>query len=93
MNDFSEIRQDVLKIDSKIVDLKNKCLAEMAVSGENSLLFSIVNMLAKFQEDLASVKNSLSDSETEEQERTREEWEEEEALIEKYYYEEGEKNV
>lgn len=90
---FSDIRQGVLKIDSEVVDLKNECLAEMAVSGENSLLFSLINILSKFQNDFASIKTALEESEVEEQEFAREEWEEQEALMEKYYYEEGVKDV
>lgn len=90
---FSDIRQGVLRIDSEVVDLKNECLAEMAVSGENSLLFSLINILSKFQKDFASIKTALEENEVEEQEFAREEWEEQEALMEKYYYEEGVKDV
>lgn len=90
---FSDIRQEVLRIDSEVVDLKNGCLAEMAVSGENSLLFSLINILSKFQKDFASIKTALEENEVEEQEFAREEWEEQEALIENYYYEEGVKDV
>lgn len=90
---FSDIRQGVLRIDSEVVNLKNECLAEMAVSGENSLLFSLINILSKFQKDFASIKTALEENEVEEQEFAREEWEEQEALMEKYYYEEGVKDV
>ena len=42
---FSEIRQKVAKVDNQISDLKTTILAEMAVSGENPVLFKIVNLI------------------------------------------------
>lgn len=90
---FSDIRRKVLKMDSDLSDIKSECLAEMAINGESSLLFEIVNICAEMQSRLTSVKNALEETQVEEQEIAREEWEEEQELLEKYYYEEGIKNV
>ena len=46
---FSEIRQKVARIDDQISDLKTTILAEMAVSGENTTLFKIINVCAVIQ--------------------------------------------
>lgn len=88
---FSEIRQKVAKVDNQISDLKTTILAEMAVSGENPVLFKIVNVCAVIQSEISSIKKDIMDSEMEEEETIREEWEEEQRKIEKEYYE-GEKD-
>ena len=88
---FSEIRQKVARIDDQISDLKTTILAEMAVSGENTTLFKIINVCAVIQSEINSIKNDIVDSEVEEEETIREEWEEEQRKIEKEYYE-GEKD-
>lgn len=88
---FSEIRQKVAKVDNQISDLKTTILAEMAVSGENPVLFKIVNVCAVIQSEISSIKKDIMDSEMEEEEAIREEWEEEQIKIEEEYYK-GEKN-
>ena len=88
---FSEIRQKVAKVDNQISDLKTTILAEMAVSGENPVLFKIVNVCAVKKKEKSSIKKDIMDSEMEEEETIREEWEEEQRKIEKEYYE-GEKD-
>ena len=88
---FSEIRQKVAEVDNQISDLKTTILAEMAVSGENPVLFKIVNVCAVIQSEISSIKKDIMDSEMEEEEAIREEWEEEQSKIEEEYYK-GEKN-
>ena len=88
---FSEIRQKVAKVDNQVGDLKTTILAEMAVSGENPVLFKIVNVCAVIQSEISSIKKDIMDSEIEEEEAIREEWEKEQSKIEEEYYK-GEKN-
>ena len=88
---FSEIRQKVAKVDNQVSDLKTTILAEMAVSGENPVLFKILDFCREIQPKITSIKNSIMDSEMEEEEVIREEWEEEQSKIEEEYYK-GEKN-
>lgn len=88
---FSEIRQKVAKIDNQVSDLETTILAEMAVSGENPVLFRINSVCAQIQSEINSIKNEIIDSEIEEEEAAREEWEEEQSKIEEEYYK-GEKN-
>lgn len=86
---FSEIRKKVEKIDSQLNDLRVSILAEMAVSGENSLLFKILDLCENIQPKITTIKSSIMDSETEDEEMRRELWEEEQIKLEKEYYKEG----
>ena len=54
-------------------------------------MFKIINVCAVIQSEINSIKSDIVDSEMEEEEIIREEWEEEQRKIEKEYYE-GEKD-
>lgn len=88
---FSEVRRKIEKIDNQLNDLRISILADIAMSGENPLLFKILDFCGEIQPKITSVKNSIMDSEMEEEEVIREEWEEEQSKIEEEYYK-GEKN-
>lgn len=85
---FSEVRRKIEKIDNQLNDLRISILADIAMSGENPLLFKILDFCEEIQPKITSVKNSIMDSETEDEEICRELWEEEQTKLEEEYYKE-----
>ena len=89
---FSEIREKIGKVDDQLNDLRVCVLLELAVSGENPLLFKILEACDKVQPEITAIKKSIMDSETEEEEMNRELGEEEQINLEEEYYKEGNSN-
>lgn len=87
---FSEIRKKIGEVDNQVNDLRVCVLVNLAVSGENPLLFKILEACDKIQPEITTIKTSIMDSETEEEEMNRELWEEEQIDLEEEYYKEGE---
>lgn len=85
---FSEVRKKIEKIDNQLNDLRVSILADMAASGENPLLFKILKLCEEIQPRVTTIKNSIMDSETEDEEMYRELWEEEQTKLEEEYYKE-----
>lgn len=85
---YSEIRKKIEKIDNQLNDLRVSILVDMAAFGENPLLFKILDLCGKIQPEITTIKNSIMDSETEDEEMCRRLWEEEQAQLEEEYYKE-----
>ena len=86
---FSEIRKSIAKVDENVVELRTLMLAETAIHGGNKILQECISECSIIFTHINNLKNIVQETETEEQEMLREDWEEEQIKIEEEYYKEN----
>lgn len=86
---FSEIRKGIAKIDNDVVELKTLMLAETAIHGENKTLQECITECSVIFSGIKHLKEIVQETEIEEQEMAREDWENKQIEIEEEYYKEN----
>lgn len=86
---FAEIRKGIAKLDTDVVELKTLMLAEMAIHGENKTLQECISICSPIIANITRLKEIVQETEIEEQEMAREDWENEQIEIEEEYYKEN----